>query len=425
MTEQAARMPSGVPYIVVNEAAERFSYYGMRAILVVFMTQYLRGATGQLEPMGEVEARFYYHLFTASAYFFPVFGGIVADAWWGKYRTIIRLSLGYCLGHLALSLDETRLGLFTGLALIALGAGGIKSCVSAHVGDQFGPHNQALLSRVFNWFYWAINLGAFASQLSLPVLLDRFGSSVAFAVPGVLMAVAALVFWLGRRRFVHIPPTGIRFLRETLSPEGRAALGRLISVYLFVALFWSLFDQTGSAWVLQAQKMDLDFLGVRWFFIPLFSYGLYPALARRVPWRPQHRIASGLFVTVLSFLVTGYVEWRIGLGEQPSIAWHLLAYACITAAEVLVSITALELSYTQAPPKMKSLVMGVFWLSVWLGNVFTALVNLAIEDASGNSRLPGASYYLFFAAVMFVGACAFVPLARRFREQAYLQTAPA
>ena len=155
------RMPPGVPYIVGNEAAERFSFYGMKAILVVFMTQYLMGQHGGLSVMSEEEAKYYFHVFTMAVYFFPLLGAMLADALLGKYRTVIGLSLVYCLGHLCLALDETRLGLFAGLALIALGAGGIKPCVSANVGDQFGSRNKHLLEKVFGWFYFSINFELF------------------------------------------------------------------------------------------------------------------------------------------------------------------------------------------------------------------------------------------------------------------------
>ena len=168
--------------------------------------------------------------------------------------------------HMALVIDHTRLGLAIGLGLIAVGAGGIKPCVSAHVGDQFGRSNGFLLSRVFSWFYFSINLGAFVSMLLTPWLLVEVGASVAFAIPGVLMAIATLVFWSGRHRFVHIPPAGMGFVREALSRTGAAVIGRLALIYLFVAVFWALFDQTGSAWVLQAQHMDPMLFG--WEVLP-------------------------------------------------------------------------------------------------------------------------------------------------------------
>src|ERR1700710_1984516 len=96
------RMPPGIPYIVGNEAAERFNFYGMRAILVVFMTKYLIDRSGTLAPMSENQANTWYHWFVSANYFFPALGAIISDAFWGKYRTIFWLSLVYCLGSLVL-----------------------------------------------------------------------------------------------------------------------------------------------------------------------------------------------------------------------------------------------------------------------------------------------------------------------------------
>ena len=145
-------MPGGIPYIVANEAAERFRFYGMRAILVVFMTQYLLDSSGTLDTMSEEDAKGWYHLFVSAVYLTPLLGALLADGLLGKYRTIILLSLVYCAGHFVLALDDTRLGLAFGLGLIALGAGGIKPCVSSHLGDQFGTSNHGLLARAFSWF---------------------------------------------------------------------------------------------------------------------------------------------------------------------------------------------------------------------------------------------------------------------------------
>lgn len=187
-------MPSGVGYLVANEGAERFSYYGMRAILVVFMTGMLMNAEGELDLMGEAEAKAAYHWFASAVYFFPFLGALLADAVWGKYRTIILLSVVYCVGHVALAFDHTRVGLAVGLSLIAMGSGGIKPCVSANLGDQFTSLNAHLLPRAFSWFYFAINLGAFGSMLLTPWLLEHYGPNWAFGVPGLLMFAATGIF---------------------------------------------------------------------------------------------------------------------------------------------------------------------------------------------------------------------------------------
>ena len=144
-------MPPGISYIIGNEAAERFSFYGMKAILAVFMTKYLADSAGNPDLMSEGEATIWVHTFNTAVYFTPLVGSFIADAFLGKYRTIISLSLVYCLGHLTLALDESRVGLTLGLTLIAVGAGGIKGCVSAHVGDQFGKVNGGMLEKVYGW----------------------------------------------------------------------------------------------------------------------------------------------------------------------------------------------------------------------------------------------------------------------------------
>lgn len=428
-------MPPGIPYIVGNEAAERFSYYGMRSILVVFMTTYLMNREGQPDLMTNEQAASWYHLFLSAVYFFPLLGAVLSDALLGKYRTILILSIVYCFGHLALAIDATRMGLAVGLTLIAVGSGGIKPCVSANVGDQFGALNQHLLPRVFGWFYFAVNAGSALSTFLIPVLLKNFGPHVAFGLPGILMFVATVVFWMGRYKFVHIPAGGISFVRETFSRQGMKSIGKLAVIYAFVAVFWALYDQTSSSWVLQAKNMDRQWLGFEWLpaqvhtvnpilillYIPLFSYVIYPAIDRVFPLTPLRKIGLGFFVTVPSFLVPAWIELRIAAGDVPNIGWQIFAYVIITAAEVLVSITCLEFSYTQAPRRMKSLVMGIFYISVSIGNAFTSAVNFFIQNPDGSSKLTGANYYLFFAGCMFLTALLFIPIARWYKEETHLQ----
>ena len=400
------QMPPGIPYIISNEAAERFSFYGMKTILAVFMTKYLwlmNETPGQI--MTDAAATEKVHLFNFAVYLTPVFGGIIADTFFGKYRTIIWLSVVYCMGHGALAFmgiqGDAAMWLLAGLVLISIGSGGIKSCVSAHVGDQFGTSNQNLITRVFNYFYWSINFGAFLSTLLTPWLLKWYGPHVAFGVPGVLMAFATLFFWMGRRKFVHIPPGGKKFIMETFSEEGLKAVGKLFALFLFVAMFWALFDQTSSRWVFQAQDMDRNFLGVEWLesqvqavnpililtFIPLFTFVVYPFVSKLVRLTPLRKIGAGLFLMGCSFALSSSIQEWIDAGQRPNIGWQFLAYALLTASEVLVSIVALEFSYTQAPRTMKSLVLGLFLFAVSLGNLFTAVVNRYIQIDSPTSEI--------------------------------------
>jgi len=432
-------MPPGVPYIVGNEAAERFSFYGMRAILATFMTQYLVSASGAADHMSEPDAKIWIHTFISAVYFTPLLGALISDAFWGKYRTILVLSLVYCAGHAALALNDTRGGLFLGLGLIALGAGGIKPCVSANVGDQFGPSNQHLISRVFSWFYFSINFGSAIATLVIPKILHgkgRFsGAHYAFALPGVLMFIATVIFWLGRKKFVHVPPAGKEFVRETFNKANLKIIGHLYVIFAFVAVFWALFDQTASSWTLQAGKMDRHWLGVEWtqeqlqalnpifilILIPIFSYVIYPLMDKVFPLTPLRKISIGFFVAIPTFLLAAWIEHRIGQGFHPNIGWQVISYLILTSAEVLVSITALEFSYTQAPKRLKSLVMSFYLTSVTLGDLFVAGVNLFIENRDGTTKLPGASYYLFFAGVLFVSSIAFIFVARKYQPHTFIQ----
>lgn len=396
-------MPPGVPHIIGNEAAERFSFYGMKAVLAVFMVQYLHlmdsGGTGS---MNEAEATARVHLFNGAVYLMPFLGALLADIFLGKYKTIMLLSLVYCAGHAALAcmgvFGNSTTWLMAGLGLIALGSGGIKPCVSAHVGDQFGERNAHLLPQIFNWFYFSINIGAFVSMLLTPWLMEWYGPHWAFGVPGVLMAIATLLFWMGRHRFIHVPAGGMKFVKEFFSWEGLSAMLKLLPLYLFVAMFWALFDQTGSTWIFQSQDMNRNFLGFEWLpsqiqslnsvfvitFIPIFAYFIYPAIDRVWRLTPLRKIGLGLFIMCGSFALVALIQQWIDAGDRPGIIWQIAAFALLTIAEVMVSIVALEYAYTQAPKTMKSLLMCFYLGAVAIGNFFVAGVNhfIQIPDAA-------------------------------------------
>lgn len=393
----AERMPPGIPFIVANEFAERFCYYGINAILAVYMTQTLH--------FGDAKATQWQSLFKSAAYFFPLAGAIVSDVFWGKFRTIMTFSMAYVLGCSILALVPGETGLMVGLGLMAFGTGGIKPCVSTNVGDQFTSKNQHLIEKAFGYFYFSINAGSSISIYFCPILLKAYGPLPAFGMPAVMMAFASLVFWLGRHRFAVVPPAGKAWLRDVFSPQGLKTIGSLCIIYIFVALFWSLWDQSnGQTWTLQATSdlMDKHLFGflagvpglgalasyemlpsqiqvVNGLFIlvmiPIFTYGVYPLLRKFFAVTPLRKIGIGLFTTGSSFLIIAWIEERIQSGHSVSLWWQILAYAVLSASEVLVSITALEFSYTQAPLKMKSFIMALFLVSTSVGNLFTAAVN--------------------------------------------------
>jgi POT family proton-dependent oligopeptide transporter len=155
--------------------------------------------------------------------------------------------------------------------------------------------------------------------------------------------------------------------------------------------------------------------------IPVFAFGVYPAINKVFKMTPLRKISIGMFVTALAFTVSALIEKQIVAGNTLNIKWQILAYLIITAAEVMVSITCIEFAYTQGPKKMKSFIMGIYLLSISLGNVFTAVVNKVIQNEDGSSKLEGPSYYWFFTVVMLVTSVLFIFVAMAYREKSYIQ----
>ncbi len=203
--EPPAPIPRQIAYIIGNEGCERFSFYGMRNILTVFLVSSLLTHLPQADRAGA--AKDVFHTFVIGVYFFPLLGGWLADRFLGKYHTIFWLSLIYCAGQGCLALFvDSRPGFYLGLGLIALGSGGIKPCVAAFVGDQFDQTNKHRAKVVFDAFYWIINFGSFFASLLMPIFLRQLGPAIAFGIPGALMFISTVVLWLGRKQYVLVPP---------------------------------------------------------------------------------------------------------------------------------------------------------------------------------------------------------------------------
>jgi POT family proton-dependent oligopeptide transporter len=447
------RFPPQIKYIVGNEACERFSFYGMKSILTIFMVSHYAMPDNQAEST--------YHLFVSASYLFPILGAWVSDRFWGKYRTIMNLSIVYCLGHAVLALWDARAGMYLGLSLIALGSGGIKPCVSAHVGDQFTAKNEHLLAKIFDVFYFSVNFGSFFSTLLIPWVLPHFGPAWAFGIPGILMAIATVVFWIGRNQYVHVPPTGKTgekgFLpvfwraltnQSALKPgqtfydaaldrftpsEVEAAKAASAVFVLFVAVsgFWALYDQYGSSWVLQGEAMNRVLFGYKieasqmaalnpiliMILIPLFAKLVYPA-ARRLGLEPTplRRMSVGMFVAAASFAAAMILQLALDAGRTPSIAWQFVPYLLLSVGEIMVSITGLEFAYTQAPRSMKSTIMSFWLLTIFAGNLLTAYI-------SEINKFHGAAYFGFFVGLMVALSFVFVWIASRYKVRSYLESA--
>lgn len=509
-----ARFPRQIPFIIGNEAAERFSFYGMRNILTDFLVGYL--LIGLAAPERQAAAKEVFHVFVMGVYFFPLLGGWISDRWLGKYKTIFWLSLVYCAGQVLLALSvENKTSFYSGLFLIALGSGGIKPCVSAFVGDQFDQSNKHLAKLVFDAFYWIINFGSFFASLLIPPLLTAGLPRIAFGVPAILMVVATVVFWLGRKRYVHVPPTpsdphsfgrvcltalrtfGPHGSRPGLSlavvglfgglaslaaipwlgavtslclaivvflacagpgvwlqleraqgqhpaddVEGVKAVLRVLVLFALVTPFWSLFDQKASTWILQgktmvlpswlssaAQMQALNPLLVM-LLIPFNNLVLYPLLKRfGIEPTPLRRMGLGIAFSGLAWVAVASIQLVLDGGQQLPVLWQAVPYALLTFGEVLVSATGLEFAYSQAPAKLKGVLMSFWSLSVTIGNLWVLVVNASVKSEGVTRWIAGTGFgvmafqMFFFALFAFLAAAAFAAYARRYTLVDYYRKA--
>uniref|UniRef100_A0A915J5V9 Major facilitator superfamily (MFS) profile domain-containing protein n=1 Tax=Romanomermis culicivorax TaxID=13658 RepID=A0A915J5V9_ROMCU len=200
-----ARYPKGVFFCLGNEFTERFSFYGMRAVLTFYLMAH--------HSLDESAAKLIFHLFVSIAYFTPLLGSILADGFLGRFKVILYFSVLYCVGHVLLTLGSLPIGNlkavltivdFAGLFIIAVSTGGIKPCVSAFAADQFPPDMQQERKQFFSFFYFSINVGALLSQIVTPLLRGRVSClgeqtcfPLAFGVPSIFMVLALAIFLCG------------------------------------------------------------------------------------------------------------------------------------------------------------------------------------------------------------------------------------
>jgi POT family proton-dependent oligopeptide transporter len=452
------RFPVQARFIVGNEAAERFSYYGLVSILMVYIT-------GELEKSQDQGAMII-HGFKFVNYFMPLLGGWISDRFLGRYNTILWISLAYCAGHATLAMGDFvgTIGgrttcLYVGLALIAFGSGGIKPCVSAFLGDQFAANQGHLLRKAYAAFYWAINFGSFFSMALIPQIKEK-SWAWAFGVPGIFMGLATLIFWLGRRHYVRIPPAIVtkragffavffaalsnrnpaqkgfwsgaltKYSQEEV--DAARSLGPIFSIFLFIPFFWSLFDQTHTTWVAQGEKMipvtllfgwKLDASSIQAInpllvmgLVPLLTLGLYPVLGRLAA--PLKRMCAGFFLAGGSFLIVAWLQTRIEAGAQLSILWQMVPYLVLTIGEVLLSTTGLEFAFREAAPSMKSTVMSFWNLTVAMGNLLVMGITHFMGNGHASSSVSPGRFMMYAVVTLIVAGifsviCAFY----RYRDQ--------
>jgi POT family proton-dependent oligopeptide transporter len=339
--------PTGFWFFFWGEFAERCSYYGMRAILALYMTERLGVSDGN--------AGTFMALFIAACYFFPLVGGWLADNYFGKYWTIVGFAVPYVVAQFLVGV-ENRYVVFGALALLAMGSGVIKPNISTLMGltyDQQRPGQEQLRTSAFSWFYMSINIGAALSQFAMPWLRTTYGYQVAFLFPAGLMALALVIFAAGKRfyarevierKVVGDPGegrpaegrtvTGLPVRYTYVTPEEKAAdralklqtLGRIGAVFLTVMFFWAIFDQAASTWIFFARTyMDCTLFGVPTppdaiqAFNPVFIVLLVPvsvAVFKVVKVRATTKMAVGFVLTGLSMVIMSAAGFLAGDAQK-------------------------------------------------------------------------------------------------------------
>uniref|UniRef100_A0A669CJA1 Solute carrier family 15 member 1 n=1 Tax=Oreochromis niloticus TaxID=8128 RepID=A0A669CJA1_ORENI len=347
--------PLSIFFIVVNEFCERFSYYGMRAVLVLYFKYFLK--------WDEDFATTIYHTFVALCYLTPILGAIVADSWLGKFKTIVYLSIVYAVGQVVMAVsaiqditDANKDGTpdnmtlhvalsMVGLLLIALGTGGIKPCVAAFGGDQFEDHQEKQRSTFFSIFYLSINAGSLISTLITPILraqtcgihIQQECYPLAFGVPAALMVVALSKDFIIKSSFTviilqlhrssqypkreHWMDWAEEKYDKLLIAQVKMAL-KVLFLYIPLPMFWALFDQQGSRWTFQATTMNGNFATslsshqtvnpiLILILVPIMDTLIYPLISKCFNFTPLRRITVGMFLAALAFVAAALLQIQI------------------------------------------------------------------------------------------------------------------
>jgi POT family proton-dependent oligopeptide transporter len=472
--------PPAIWFFFWGEFAERSSYYGMRAILFLYMTSALHMADSRASPI--------YSAFKMACYFLPLVGGFIADRWLGRYWTIVGFSIPYVAGHFILGIPMEP-AMFIALGLLAGGSGVIKPNISTLMGqtyDQKRPGQERLRSAAFLWFYLAINVGALISQLAMPEIrnqyinanlppevraqaaeaaakgedVSKFASdevrqrayAIAFQFPAWLMVLSLAVFALGKP-FYALEKTE----RHKLTPEERRlqwqTLGRLFAIFALIVLFWFGYEHNDTLWV----AFTRDYVDLRVPFVSmtiapdqlqflnaLFVIILVPTFnilfARLDPnvriFTPMRKVLAGFLLTAAAigimslagFLVEGHTQQILEGGEtvevtttKVSLFWPAAAYIVLTFGEVLLYGTMLEVAYAAAPKSMKGFITACFLLTNTLGNLlnvpWTTMYGGSLTDkAAERGPLMPGPFFGITALVVVAAAVAFVFVGKQFER---------
>jgi POT family proton-dependent oligopeptide transporter len=410
--------PRGLATLFFTEMWERFSYYGMRAFLILYMTA--PAAAGGL-GFADARAASIYGTYTGSAWGASILGGLVADRFIGQYRSVLLGGIIIALGHGTLAFKSLP-AFYTGLGLIVLGTGLLKPNVSTLVGSLYGP-GDTRRDAGFSLFYMGINLGAFLGPLVAGYLAQRVDWHIGFASAGIGMMFGVTQYVLGRKRLqtararLGRTPDVTSASPALRAPAGGAGftaaewkrIGAIVIFFLAAVLFWGAYEQAGSTLNLFADRYtSLEAFGFSfpssWFqsVQPIFVIVLAPAFAwlwlrlgRREPSVPA-KFAIGLLFMALSFLVLvpAAAMAQSGAGVRVSPWWLVASYFVSEIGELCLSPVGLSAVPRLAPVRIVGLMMGVGFLSNAFGN------KLAGWAASFFSAMPLNSLFTIVTVVL-------------------------
>jgi proton-dependent oligopeptide transporter, POT family len=386
--------PIGLATLFGTEMFERFSYYGMRALLMPFMTASI--AAGGL-GYTTAKAGPIYGFYTFGVYGLSIFGGMVADLLLGLYRSVLVGGIIIALGHLAIFIPTVP-SFFVGLALIVIGTSMLKPNVSSLVGTLYHKDDQRR-DAGFSIFYMGINLGAFLAPLITPVLRTQISWRWGFGAAGIGMVLGLIQYVAGRNYVIgrQAPRTDAAAARKEKKaapkePLTRDEWRRIIVIgilFLFSCLFWAAFEQAGSTLNLFAVRYtDTHLFGLRLepetlqsvqplfviIFAPIFAM-IWMGLGRREPSSPS-KFSLGLIFVGLGMLLlmpaARVVQQTVGI--KVSIWWLIGVYFLHTVGELCLSPVGLSVVTKLAPPRIVGSMMGVWFSSIALGNLAAGFI---------------------------------------------------
>jgi len=419
--------PRGLTFLFATEMWERFSYYGMRSLLVLYMTKYLLlpdrsgSVVGLLAVKRALESMFgpldvqplssqIWGFYTGLVYFTPIFGGLLADRVLGRRRTVVVGAVLMAFGHFMMASE--KLFLFALLALI-LGSGCFKPNISTQVGGLYAPGDHRR-DRAYSIFYVGINLGAFLAPLVCGTLGEQAGWHYGFAAAGVGMCIGLCIYLTA---LPHLPPdelhksNAVRAEYRALGRDEWRALGALLVLFVPNTLFWACYEQIGNTtilWIDSGIDRSIDLFGwvaripTTWFlaFNPFMIFLFTPfvvALWARQAGRGSEpstvtKMALGCFGVAAANLIYTLAAVHAGSG-QASWLWIVGAIAITTVGELYLSPVGLSLVTKVAPLRLLSMMMGV-WLATSFSGGF-----LAGFLGSFWSRMPHVEFFPMIASI--------------------------